>query len=55
MHFKFLNKACNSKMTVCREIRSEIWDSEVAVVSIWGTFDILVLRIILGTFGTIVF
>ncbi len=49
-----LKMACNSKIAGCRMKRSEIWESWVVVVCIWGTFDLLVLKVILGSFGALV-
>ncbi len=46
--------ACNSKMAGRRAIRSEIWESGVIVTRIWGTFDLLVFKVILGSFGAFV-
>ncbi len=33
----------------CRVKRSEIWESGVVVICIWGTFDLLVFKVILGS------
>ena len=46
--------ACNSKMAGRRANKSEIGDVGVVDACIWGTFDLLVFRVILGSFGAIV-
>ncbi len=43
--------ARNSKMA---NRRVEIWDSGVVVTGIKGTFDLLVLKVILGSFNVFV-
>ncbi len=46
--------ACNLKMPVRRAKSIEIWDSGVAVISIWGTFDLLVCKVTVNApFGVI--
>ena len=42
--------ACNSKTAGRRAKYSEIWDSGVVVIYIWGTFDLLVFKVIWGSF-----
>ncbi len=43
--------ACNVKTAGHRATRSEIWDLGVIVTCIWSTFDLLVFKVILGSFG----
>ncbi len=45
--------ACNSKTACRRAKRNEIWESEVMVEHIWGTFDPVVLHVILGSVDAI--
>ncbi len=46
--------ACNSKTARRRAKRSEIWDSWILVTYIWGTYDMVVFKVILGSFGALV-
>ncbi len=46
--------ACISKTVDRRAIQSEIWDSWVLVTHIWGIYDLVVFKVILGSFGAIV-
>ncbi len=32
----------------------EIWDSWILVIHIWGTFDLVVVKVILGSFSALV-
>ena len=41
---------CNSKMADRRAKGSEIWDTGVVVGCIWGTFDLVLFKVILGSF-----
>ena len=50
----FLKLACDSKMAANRAKWSEICDSGDVTISIWGTFDLLVFKVIWGSFGVIV-
>ncbi len=49
-----LKMACNSKTDGYGARGIVIWDSRVVVICIWGTFDLLVLIVILGSFGVLV-
>ena len=40
-------------MTACRVKWSEILDSEVVILCIRGVFDLLVCKVILGSFGAL--
>ena len=44
----------DSKRSGCRAKGSEIWDSGTLVTYISGTFDLIVKRVILGSFGAFV-
>ncbi len=46
--------ACNSKTAGRRIIWSKIWDFQVVVIFIWGSVDLLLFNIVLGSFGAIV-
>ncbi len=41
-------------LLVLKAKRSEKWDSWVSVTCIWGTFALLVLKVILGSSGALV-
>ncbi len=45
---------CNSKPAGRKGKRSEIWELGVAVIYAWGTFDLLMLKVILVLFGVFV-
>ncbi len=49
-----LKKTCNSKRASRRVKQCETWDLEVVVVCIWGTFDLLVFKVIWGPFSALV-
>ena len=49
-----LKMACNSKTAHRRAKRSAIWDSWILVTYIRGTYDLIVFKVILGSFGAIV-
>ena len=41
--------------TVCRRAkRTEIWDSGILVTHIWGAFDLVGYKVILGSFSALV-
>ncbi len=46
--------ACNSKMASRRAKRSTFWDSRALIQHVWATFDLLVFKVILGSFGVLV-
>ncbi len=46
--------ACNSKTSAVIEKRSEIRNSMVVVTCKWGTFDLLVFKVIQGSFGALI-
>ena len=46
---------CNSKMAGRRAKWSEIWDSVTLVRHIWGTFDLVGFKVILGSFCALLF
>ncbi len=47
-------KACDSNTTGCRTEQIEIWESLILVVLRWGSVDLLVFRVIVGSFNTLV-
>ena len=49
-----LKMACISKRAGHRAKRSEIWDSWTIVINIWGTFELVGFKVILGSFGALV-
>ena len=49
-----LKMACNSTMTHCRVNRIELRDFRVLVEHILGTFDLLMFKIILGSFWALI-
>ncbi len=50
-----LKMACFSKMADCRMKRTEIWDSSLRTLYLYGgTFNLSVLKVIVGSFGTLV-
>ncbi len=44
----------NSKTAVYRVKQSEIWNSVTLVTHIWGSFDLVVFEIILGSFVALI-
>ncbi len=55
-HFAFIwwlfsKMSCNSKTARHRAKLSEIWDSWMLVTYTWGTYDLVVFNVILGSFG----
>ncbi len=46
--------ACNSKPASRRAKRTDILDSGTLVTHIWGTFDLAMFNVILGSLNTIV-
>ena len=40
-------------MGCCGAEQSEIWDSGLLVTSMWGTFSLLVFKVIWGSFGAL--
>ena len=46
--------ACNSKLARPTAKLSEIWDSWILVTKIWGTFDLVGFKVILGSFSALV-
>ncbi len=37
-----------------RAKRTEIWDSGIVGTQIWGTFDLVGFKVVLGSFGALV-
>ncbi len=46
-----LKIVCISKMADHRARQTKIWDSRILLTHIWGTYDLLVCKGILGSFG----
>ena len=46
--------ARNAKATGCGAKQSEIYDSGLVATCIWSTFDLLVSKVILGSFSALV-
>ncbi len=49
-----LKMACRSKTVGCGAKWSEIWQSRTPLTFIWGTYDLVVLKVILGSFSAFV-
>ncbi len=55
IHCTFLKMSWNSKTAGCRVKLTEIWDSGTLVILIWVTFDLVGFKVILESFGVIIF
>ncbi len=54
MHFRILTTLYISKAVGRIGKWGEIWDSVTLVTHIYGTFDLVVFNVILGSFGALV-
>ena len=45
--------ACNATTAGRRAKQTAIWESRTLVIHIWGTYDLVVLKVILGSFGAL--